>query len=154
MILPMKPIISKIICKLTNQPYIPSISKGLPTHYICSYPINFGVKQLIDEIKNNDCRDTIVICSDDQISFTPNGEGDVDDLNSSNNGCLTSNENSSAWFSQGEKCEILRAGSSGWDNGKIKINVTLEFIPDESEEAQSPLDDIRQETIQSNNEQN
>ena len=48
--------------------------------------------------QNNDCRDTIVICSDDQISFTPNGEGDVDDLNSSNNGCLTSNENSSAWF--------------------------------------------------------
>lgn len=35
------------------------------------------------------------------------------------------------WFEQGEECEILRAGSTGWQKGKIKINVTLEFIPDE-----------------------
>ncbi|MEM8780305.1 MAG: KGK domain-containing protein, partial [Cyanobacteria bacterium P01_G01_bin.49] len=50
------------------------------------------------------------------------------------------------WFKQGEACEILRAGSPGWKKGKIKINVTLEFIPDESdevEEQKSPLDDIR-----------
>ena len=52
-------------------------------------------------------------------------------------------KNSGLWFQQGEQCEILRAGSQGWQKGKIKINVTLEFIPDEVEE-KSPLDDIRE----------
>ena len=49
------------------------------------------------------------------------------------------------WFNQGENCEILRAGSKGWEKGKLRINVTLEFIPDETEENKSPLDDVRQE---------
>lgn len=49
------------------------------------------------------------------------------------------------WFQQGEECEILRAGSQGWQKGKIKINVSLEFIPDEPEVIESPLDDVRQE---------
>ena len=53
--------------------------------------------------------------------------------------------NIKVWFYQGEECEILRAGSSGWQKGKIKINVTLEFIPDELEENVSPLDNVRQE---------
>jgi KGK domain len=53
--------------------------------------------------------------------------------------------NSCIWFIQGEECEILRAGSQGWQKGKIKINVTLEFIPDELEVIESPLDDVRQE---------
>ena len=48
-----------------------------------------------------------------------------------------------SWFYQGEECEILRAGSTGWQKGKLKINVTLEFIPDEPED-KSPLDDVRQ----------
>jgi KGK domain len=60
--------------------------------------------------------------------------------------------NINSWFDQGVKCEILRAGSQGWQKGKIKINVTLEFIPDEPEEAEiepiqqhaNSLDDIRQ----------
>lgn len=51
------------------------------------------------------------------------------------------------WFYEGGECEILRAGSPGWQQGKIKINVTLEFIPDEVEEDKSPLDDIRQADI-------
>jgi hypothetical protein len=63
----------------------------------------------------------------------------------------TSNfKNSNTWFREGEDCEILRAGSSGWQKGKIKINVTLEFIPDEVEDNQSPLDDMRQEINQNN----
>lgn len=61
-------------------------------------------------------------------------------LNDPNN----NNKNIRSWFFQGEECEILRAGSSGWQKGKLKINVTLEFIPDESEDP-SPLDDVRQE---------
>jgi hypothetical protein len=46
------------------------------------------------------------------------------------------------WFGKGEECEILRAGSTGWQKGKIKINVTLEFIPDESVGART--DETRQ----------
>ena len=48
-------------------------------------------------------------------------------------------------FEEGQECEILKAGSSGWQKGKLKINVTLEFIPDEPELEKSPLDDVRQE---------
>ena len=55
-----------------------------------------------------------------------------------------------SWFEQGENCEILRAGSQEWQRGKIKINVTLEFIPDEPEKTASPLDEVRQE-INTNN---
>lgn len=58
--------------------------------------------------------------------------------------------NSNTWFYEGEDCEILSAGSPGWQKGKIKINVTLEFIPDEVEENQSPLDDVRQEINHNN----
>ena len=55
--------------------------------------------------------------------------------------------NKPLWLEDGEKCEILKAGSSGWQKGKIKlkINLTLEFIPDEPEIEKSPLDDVRQE---------
>jgi KGK domain len=58
--------------------------------------------------------------------------------------------NINSWFDQGVKCEILRAGSQGWQKGKIKINVSLEFIPDEPEVIESPLDDVRQELKQNN----
>lgn len=56
---------------------------------------------------------------------------------------------SNIWFDRGEECEIFRAGSKGWQKGKIKINVTLEFIPDKPEET-SPLDDVRQELERDN----
>ncbi|MEB3192853.1 MAG: KGK domain-containing protein [Snowella sp.] len=51
------------------------------------------------------------------------------------------------WFDQGAKCRILKAGSSGWKKGRVKINVTVEFIPDEPESMQyeSLLDEFRQE---------
>ena len=57
--------------------------------------------------------------------------------------------NQSTWFTKGEECEILQAGSKGWQKGKMKINITLEFIPDEPEE-KSPLDDVRQELNKDN----
>ncbi len=62
------------------------------------------------------------------------------------------------WFDDGVDCEILKLGAAGWQKGKIKIklNVSLEFCPDELEveknqtsneqgisELKSPLDDIR-----------
>lgn len=59
-------------------------------------------------------------------------------------------KNKFSWFDWIESCEILRAGSKGWQKGKIKVNVTLEFIPDEIEENKSPLDDIRQADLNNN----
>jgi len=51
----------------------------------------------------------------------------------------------------GIDCEILKIGAKGWQKGKIRIRVSVEFIPDEPEIEQtpetthpeSPLDDIR-----------
>ena len=49
-------------------------------------------------------------------------------------------------FKYGQNCEILQVGSNGWKKGKIRLKVSLEFIPDEPEinEIESPLDDISQ----------
>ena len=51
------------------------------------------------------------------------------------------------WFNQGVDCELLEAGKN-WKKGKVKINIQLEFIPDEPEpeikDNDSVLDDIRQ----------
>ena len=46
----------------------------------------------------------------------------------------------------GLDAEVLRLGAKGWQKGKIKIKVTVEFCPDEPEisEPESPLDDLRQ----------
>ncbi len=59
------------------------------------------------------------------------------------------------WFDQGAKCRILKAGANGWKKGQVKINVSVEFIPDEPEprQYQSPLDEIRQEIEQVKNQQ-
>jgi KGK domain len=64
---------------------------------------------------------------------------------------------------RGIRCEILRIGSKGWQQGKIRVNVTLEFIPDEPEtevltvseqpeisKPESPLDDLRRMMNQEN----
>ena len=40
------------------------------------------------------------------------------------------------WFEDGAKCRILKAGSSGWKKGRVKINVSVEFIPDDPEPSQ------------------
>ena len=56
------------------------------------------------------------------------------------------------WLEDGEECEILKANSLGWQTGKfkLKINISLEFVPDKPQETASPLDDVRQE-IKTNN---
>lgn len=50
------------------------------------------------------------------------------------------------WFTQGIDCEILKPGAEDWQKGKVRLQVTLEFIPDEIEDSdsKSTLDDIRQ----------
>lgn len=54
----------------------------------------------------------------------------------------------SDWFENGVECKILQAGSNGWKSGRIKVNVTVEFIPDEPVKVDSPLDEIRREMQQ------
>ena len=49
------------------------------------------------------------------------------------------------WFTNGIDCEILQLGSESWEKGRLKINISVEFIPDEVEKTESPLDDVRQE---------
>ncbi|MBD1886200.1 KGK domain-containing protein [Microcoleus vaginatus] len=70
------------------------------------------------------------------------------------------------WFGEGIDCEILRVGASGWKKGKIKLklNVTIEFCPDEPEveetpennesetsKPESPLDDLRRQLLPQEN---
>ncbi len=40
-----------------------------------------------------------------------------------------------AWFNEGVDCELLQLGAQTWKKGKVKINVniSLEFLPDESQ---------------------
>lgn len=65
------------------------------------------------------------------------------------------------WFKQGVDCEILRPDSKGWQKGKIRIRISLEFCPDDIGEASNipslanteqvaSLDDIRQTLNHSN----
>ena len=55
-------------------------------------------------------------------------------------------EQSQKLLSDGLDAEILRVGAKGWEKGKLRIKVTVEFIPDQSElpQPESPLDDLRQ----------
>lgn len=45
----------------------------------------------------------------------------------------------------GLDAEALKIGAKGWQKGKIRVRVTLEFEPDEPEtnKPESPLDDLR-----------
>ncbi|AUT02977.1 KGK domain protein [Nostoc sp. CENA543] len=51
----------------------------------------------------------------------------------------------SQFFEEGIECEILQPGTAGWQTGKVRINVNIEFIPDTSNTtaSTSPLDDLR-----------
>lgn len=70
------------------------------------------------------------------------------------------------WFGKGIDCEILRVGAQGWKKGKmkLKLNLTIEFCPDEPElketpenneseasEPESPLDDLRRQLLNQEN---
>ncbi len=47
----------------------------------------------------------------------------------------------------GTDSEILKITSGGWKKGKLKLKISLEFIPEPTDpsEYQSPLDEIRRE---------
>ncbi|MEQ9480750.1 KGK domain-containing protein [Coleofasciculus sp. F4-SAH-05] len=71
------------------------------------------------------------------------------------------------WFNEGIKGKTLKLGAKGWQQGKFRIKVTLEFCPDEPEieetsasnepeisQPESPLDDLRQRINQENQPEN
>jgi hypothetical protein len=53
------------------------------------------------------------------------------------------------FWEDGINCDFLSAQGGGWKKGKIRLNLQLEFIPDEQPETipPSPLDDLRSELI-------
>lgn len=57
-----------------------------------------------------------------------------------------SEENRSMWFEDGIECEILKPNSTGWQKGKFRINVTIEFCPDEIAEEIDVLERLRNNT--------
>jgi hypothetical protein len=70
-------------------------------------------------------------------------------------GGRSAQEANQIWFGEGKDCEILRIGANGWQKGKLRIKVSMEFCPDEPEveetvaneeivPTESPLDDLRQ----------
>ena len=71
------------------------------------------------------------------------------------------------WFGDGIDCETLKIGAKGWQKGKVKIRVIVEFCPDEPEVEQtpennqleisppeSPLDDLRRQLLNHENQPN
>jgi hypothetical protein len=48
-------------------------------------------------------------------------------------------------LNDGVNCQVLRFGSQGWQKGKLRIKVAIEFCPDEPEisEPETRFDDVR-----------
>ncbi len=84
-------------------------------------------------------------------AFLSNYDRMKDEMNS------TLKINLSGWINSGLDCDILKVGGSkGWEKGKVKFKIVIEFYPDEPDEqelftndkqklnqAESSLDDIR-----------
>jgi len=71
------------------------------------------------------------------------------------------------WFGEGVNCKSLKFGAKGWQKGKVRLRVSLEFCPDEPDveetpisnqpevsQPESPLDDIRRMINQETQENN
>lgn len=62
---------------------------------------------------------------------------------------VTDNQNQSL-FDKGVNCEVMKFSASGWQKGKLRAKIVLEFCPDEPpveqkppiNQPESPLDDI------------
>ncbi|HEY9771779.1 MAG TPA: KGK domain-containing protein [Coleofasciculaceae cyanobacterium] len=125
-----------------------------PHQYEITYDLQVNANEHLNQC---DSKDVISLDSDKWISVKKIKDVIEQSFNQSNGltsiinyiSSISGLGNTKLWFHEGEECEILRAGSKGWQKGKIKINVTLEFIPDEAEE-KSPLDDVRQELDRDN----
>ena len=54
-------------------------------------------------------------------------------------------------FTSGMDCQVLRVDRPNWQKGKFKLNISMEFIPEDPEpEEKSELDAVR-ETINNHN---
>ncbi|MBD1928238.1 hypothetical protein H6F74_18580 [Trichocoleus sp. FACHB-90] len=85
-------------------------------------------------------------------AFRYEGLDQLGKLLSQRGGVPTLKEHKHLWFYEGLDCEILRVNGKSWEKGKVRIKVTLEFCPDESEMPQtdSPLDELRKIISQEN----
>lgn len=65
----------------------------------------------------------------------------------SKNSTIPISKSSNQWFEEGVDCKILRADNTkGWRKGKIRVKLNIEFeLWEETEEADSPLDNFRNE---------
>lgn len=52
---------------------------------------------------------------------------------SNRGGVPTLREDKLLWFKDGVNCKILKPNTKGWQKGKIKLKLTVEFCPDEPE---------------------
>jgi KGK domain len=52
---------------------------------------------------------------------------------------------SGSWLSEGAICEVLRLGEKQWTKGRIKVQIIVEFTPDQEVKPQSELDVFREE---------
>ncbi|PPS45761.1 KGK domain-containing protein [Chroococcidiopsis sp. TS-821] len=59
-------------------------------------------------------------------------------------------KDSHEWIENGKECEILVPGAKGWQKGRLRIKVVLEFCPDEVELEETP-EKIIHEPITKNN---
>jgi KGK domain len=70
-------------------------------------------------------------------------------------------------FNEGIVGKVLRFGSQGWQKGKIRFKISIEFCPDEPEveetpennqleisAPESPLDDLRRQLLNHENQPN
>lgn len=100
------------------------------------YNSMFKFTELIKAIKN---------------AFQSKGLDELDNNLRSRGGVPIWREMKNLWFNDGVEAEVLRLNRQGWQKGKIRIQILLEFCPDEPEITQtsettdneSPLDDLR-----------
>lgn len=63
------------------------------------------------------------------------------DLSRSDLKAENKNLNRKKWLNDGVEVEVLKVGALGWQKGKLKLKVTVEFCPDEPELS---LDEFRE----------
>ena len=54
--------------------------------------------------------------------------------------------NQHQWFEEGEECELLSVGDSGWRKGRLRISLNIEFIPDQTLRDNQELNVFRKNT--------
>jgi hypothetical protein len=102
------------------------------------------------ELSNDD---VVLMIADE--NFTKSRTSKVEDMMEEIKDFLSSSKlPCQEWVDDGVECEVLQGQGGGWQRGKVKLSVCLEFIPDKPEvyqhspsiapsQPESPLDDLR-----------